>query len=390
MNVPKLRFKEFTGEWEELPAKEIFENISEKNFPNETVLTIIQGFGTVPRSESGRDISFDKSSTNNYKRVLKNDFIIHLRSFEAGLEIANSSGIVSPAYTILRSKKDIGVSFYRNYFRSNKFINQTLCFAVEGVRDGRQIRFEQFRNIPLIHTRLEEQKKISAFLDIVDEKIKNQKAIVESLEKQKKALMQKVFSQELRFKDEDGNDFPAWEEKKLGEVGEITTGKTPDTNNEAYWNGTIQFITPMDMDGSKYLRTTARSVTGKVKYATLNVGTVMVTCIGATIGKMAITTSDAITNQQINSFYSVTENNEFVYYALLNIVPQIRNLKSSSTMPILNKSEFSALKIEFPCVNEQNKIAGILSLFDKKIEKEKSSLEHWQQIKKGLLQQMFV
>ena len=235
-----------------------------------------------------------------------------------------------------------------------------------------------------------EQEKIVDLLRTVDKKINSLKKSIDLLNKQKKGFMQKIFSQELRFKDDDGKEFPKWEEKKLGEVGEIITGKTPDTNTAEFWNGDIQFITPVDMGNGKYLRTSERTVTEKVKMKILQIGTVMVTCIGATIGKMAIITRKAITNQQINTIYSDTANNEFLYYALLNIVPQIRRMKSNTTMPILNKSEFSALCIKLPCADEQNKIARFLSLMDEKIEKENACLEHWQQIKKGLLKLMFV
>ena len=102
-NIPKLRFPEFIGEWEEKRIDSIFDEQKEKNHPTEEVLTIIQGIGTVPRKESGRNIIFDEKSLSNYKFVQKDDFIIHLRSFEGGLEIANSNGIVSPAYIIMLS-----------------------------------------------------------------------------------------------------------------------------------------------------------------------------------------------------------------------------------------------------------------------------------------------
>ena len=96
--------------------------MTDKNHADETVLTIVQGKGTLPREQAGRYIHYDNASLSNYKMVQKGDFIIHLRSFEGGLEIANENGIVSPAYTILRGKKPHSVRFYEAYFHTDKRI----------------------------------------------------------------------------------------------------------------------------------------------------------------------------------------------------------------------------------------------------------------------------
>ena len=119
--------------------------ITDKNHPTETVLTIIQGKGTLPREQAGRNIHYDDASLANYKKVEQGDFIIHLRSFEGGLEMANEDGIVSPAYTILRCKKPHSSLFYEAYFHTDEFINHILSKSVEGIRDGRQISYEAFK-----------------------------------------------------------------------------------------------------------------------------------------------------------------------------------------------------------------------------------------------------
>ena len=135
------------GEWAELKISDLFSPVSDKGHSDLTVLTIIQGVGTLPRDCVDRRIMYDKASTNTYKRVEKNDFILHLRSFEGGLELANSVGIVSPAYTILRANKVISPSFYYAYFRSYWFISNKLRMAVEGIRDGKSINMNTFWNI---------------------------------------------------------------------------------------------------------------------------------------------------------------------------------------------------------------------------------------------------
>lgn len=116
----------------------------------------------------------------------------------------------------------------------------------------------------------------------------------------------------------------------------------------------------------------------------------MFTCI-ASIGKMSISLNPSITNQQINSIIPYENcDNEFLYYAILNIVDYIKSTKSSSTLPIINKTEFSKFEINFPCIEEQIKIAIFLSTIDEKIEVENLLLNQLQTQKKYLLSNLFI
>ena len=190
---PKLRFPNFIEKWTRFEAENIFKNITDKNHPTDTVLTIQQGRGTLPRDLSGRNILYDNTNTKNYKRVQFGDFIIHLRSFEGGLEMANEQGIVSPAYTILRYIKPIAFGFYKAYFRTNEFINHILSKSVEGIRDGKQISYDAFKWLAIPYCQLEEQQKIADFLSLVDQRIEKQRQLVESLKKYKRGLFLKLY-----------------------------------------------------------------------------------------------------------------------------------------------------------------------------------------------------
>ena len=160
---------------------------------NITVLTIVQGIGTLPRDSVDRRISYDKASTNTYKRVEKNDFILHLRSFEGGLELANSEGVVSPAYTILRANKVISPSFYYAYFRSYWFISNKLRIAVEGIRDGKSINMDTFWNIKIPYPLLDEQYQIAEYLRTVDTRLTNAEQVLGNLLRLRSGLMQQLF-----------------------------------------------------------------------------------------------------------------------------------------------------------------------------------------------------
>ncbi|MCK9338330.1 MAG: restriction endonuclease subunit S, partial [Arcobacteraceae bacterium] len=245
---------------------------------------------------------------------------------------------------------------------------------------------EMIINLPCF----EEQIKIANFLSSIDKKIEQLTQKQSLLQQYKKGVMQKLFSQEIRFKDGNGKEFPEWEEKKLGDVGDIITGKTPSTSDESLWDGNIQFVTPTDISDEKYQYKTLRTVTNHSKLKILPAGSIMFTCI-ASIGKMSLSTQPCITNQQINSIVPNNKhNNEYIYYAVLSISDFIKSTQANTTLPIINKTEFSKFEILVPDIDEQTKIANFLSSIDKKIELISEEIDKAKEFKKGLLQQMFV
>ena len=167
MEKPDIRFKGYTDEWEQRKLGEVFKEYSEKNHTELSALTIIQGGGTVKREESDRNLMYDKSNLSNYKMVRKNDFIVHLRSFEGGLEKSLLDGIISPAYHTFHS--DVADSrFYYPYFRSHEFIKHKLVPHVYGIRDGRSIDIAGMKTIEIPYTSIEEQRKIGDYLESLD------------------------------------------------------------------------------------------------------------------------------------------------------------------------------------------------------------------------------
>ena len=167
----KLNFS-YPQTWAELEISELFMPISDKGYSDKIVLTIVQGEGTMPRDSVDRRIAYDKSTISSYKRVLPNDFILHLRSFEGGLEIVNEEGVVSPAYTILRARNEIIPLFFYTFFRSYWFINSKLRISVEGIRDGKSINMNTFWHIKVPVPSIEEQRHISALISSIDNRIK--------------------------------------------------------------------------------------------------------------------------------------------------------------------------------------------------------------------------
>ena len=165
--VPEIRFAGFTDAWEQRKLGEVFKEYSEKGHTELPTLTIIQGGGTVKREDSDRNLMYDETNLSNYKMVRKDDFIVHLRSFEGGLEKASLDGIISPAYHTFHSD-EADSRFYYPYFRSFEFIKHKLVPHVYGIRDGRSIDIEGMKSIEIPYTSLSEQRKIGDYLELLD------------------------------------------------------------------------------------------------------------------------------------------------------------------------------------------------------------------------------
>ena len=191
-DIPKIRFKGFTEAWEQRKLGEVFKEYSEKNHTELPALTIIQGGGTVKREESDRNLMYDESNLSNYKMVRKDDFIVHLRSFEGGLEKSLLDGIISPAYHTFHS--DVADSrFYYPYFRSHEFIKHKLVPHVYGIRDGRSIDIAGMKTIEIPYTSIEEQRKIGDYLESLDHLITLHQRKCDTLKELKKYMLQNMF-----------------------------------------------------------------------------------------------------------------------------------------------------------------------------------------------------
>jgi len=176
-----------------------------------------------------------------------------------------------------------------------------------------------------------------------------------------------------------------WKEYKLGEIGEIITGKTPSLHNPEDWGNEFLFITPSDYcNYGKYAKDSIRklSVFGleRLKKKVLPPKSILVTCIGSDMGKVVMNNVMCITNQQINAIVSYKEyDNDFVYYSLLNAYDTLRVLGGDGTaVPIVNKSDFENIVLKMPPLDEQKRIAGVLSSLDDKIDllhRENATLE---------------
>jgi len=257
------------------------------------------------------------------------------------------------------------------------------------------INKSDFSKIPLPVPPLVEQRGIVEVLGTVDEAIRRTDAVIEKVEELKRGLMQRLLTWGMghtEFKQTEQGEIPkTWEISLLNDVGEIITGTTPSTKIPEYYGKDYQFISPFDMGSSKYIYKTQKMISKKgleVSRA-LPKHSVLVVCIGSTIGKVGMTSEVGSTNQQINSIICNEKwDPNFVYYYLLHKEKLFKMYAGKSPVPILNKTEFSKIIIKYPKIEEQREISKMLSSIDKKKEEEKIYLKKLKDIKEGLMQSL--
>ena len=192
--VPEIRFKGFTGMWEQCMSNDLFVSTADKGHPELPVLSATQDRGMIKREENGISIFHDMQNEAGYKRVLPGQFVIHLRSFQGGFAHSAIEGITSPAYTIFgfKEKEKHDDIFWKYIFNSKEFIGR-LATVTYGIRDGRSISYDEFLSMTFSFPKKEEQSKIAQYLATLDNLLTLQQRELEKLQAVKKALLEKMF-----------------------------------------------------------------------------------------------------------------------------------------------------------------------------------------------------
>ena len=381
-----LRFPGFNEPWKLYKAEDLFRNVTDKNHADETVLTIIQGRGTMPREQAGRNIHYDDKSLSGYKRTERGDFIIHLRSFEGGLEMANETGIVSPAYTILRCNKPHSSLFYNAYFHTDEFINHVLAKSVEGIRDGRQISYEAFKWLGIPYCCPAEQAKIHGLFETLDLKIDKQRQLVDSLKKYKRGLLERIFSDISK----------SHRTSKLRDLVHVSGGKTPSMNNSLYWNGDIVWLSSKDMKSNRIHDSELKITTLALNEMTLyHPGTLLLVARSGILKHtlpLSVLEVEATINQDIKALQVHGCNSLYLYYAILaqedNIIRT--HVKTGTTVQSLMMDSFMDIDIPIADIEQQQTIASMMSKIEQYIESHIKALSELMQMRAGFLQQLFI
>ena len=399
--LPKLRFPGFSGEWEE---KKLGDLLEFKNGINAT------------KEQYGRGVKFI-----NVLDILNNDFITHdkiIGSVDVEQSIADKFSVNYGDILFQRSSetreevgtacvyldKDTSSTFGGFVIRGkkigeyepiflNKLLKTNLSRDAITSRSGGSTRYnigqEILNSIVLPFPSIPEQTKIATFLTEVDKKLTALKQKKILLEQYKKGVMQQIFSQQLRFKDDNGNDFPDWEEKKLGDFCTFFSGGTPTSTNQKFYNGIIPFIGSGNIYDSEVFNFISEEALKSSSAKIVEKGDLLYALYGANSGEVAISKMNGAINQAILCIRN-KECIQYLYYVLLLNKENIVSTYLQGGQGNLSSQIIKKLSYKFPSLPEQTKIANFLSAIDEKINHCQGQIEKIQVWKKGLLQQLFV
>lgn len=374
MNVPKLRFKEFTDEWKQTPLKNIiYSNIIEA--PKPTTDYIRLGIRSHCKGTFHELVKIENIlSADKMYIVPKNNLILNITfAWEQAIAITddNDEGkYISNRFPTFAFKDNQLPTFYK-YIIPQKRLKYDLNVASPGgAGRNRVLNKKLFLSIPVNIPLLKEQEKIAKFLTTVDKKITNLENTITSLENQKEGLLQQIFSQKLRFKDKNGNNYPNWEKKKLEDISNITMGQSPDSdfvNTEKigtpFLQGNAEFTNKYPIE--KYWCTKPQKIANP---------TDILLSVRAPVGAINIANKKFCIGRGLSAI-SFNCNKLFGKYNLEFNLFQLIKKSQGSTFSSINKKDISEVILFIPCLEEQTKIADFLSAFDRKLENQKAQLE---------------
>lgn len=384
---PSIRFKGFTEAWEQRKAKELFVSTADKGYPELPVLSATQDRGMIRRDENSINIFHDKKNEAGYKRVLPGQFVIHLRSFQGGFAHSAIEGITSPAYMVFGfSEPEKHNSEYWKYVFTSKSFIRRLETVTYGIRDGRSISYEEFLTLDFVYPSKAEQTAIARYLDKLSNLITLHQRKYDKLVNVKKSMLEKMFPRdgknvpEIRF----SGFTEAWEQRKLGDVVQITMGQSPD--GSTYSDIPSNYILVQgnaDLeDGWVKPRVWTTQITKQADVGDL------IMSVRAPAGAMGKTAYNAVIGRGV----AAIKGNEFIYQLLVKMDKEGYWKKDStgSTFESLNSESIKNAEIKFPSSEEQKKIGAYFNNLDYLITLHQREVEKLQNIKKSCLEKMFV
>lgn len=417
VNTPELRFPGFNNEWKNLKLNEVLEDKTNgiKRGPFGGALKkeifVNHGYAVYEQKNAIYDNQsfryyIDKKKYEQMKlfAVQPEDIIMSCSGTIGKLSKIPKNykkGIINQALIRFRTNSHIYSQFFLIYMRSN-VMQRKILEANPGSAITNLIPVKELKNLKFPLPTLEEQEKIGNFFSKLDRQIELEEEKLELLEQQKRGYMQKIFTQDLRFKDENGNEYPEWQLKNLSELGETFTGLSGKTKDD-FGYGDGLFITYMNVfkntiaktDMVERVKIEANENQNKVQY-----------------GDILFTTSSEVPNEVgMSSIWLFNQDNVYLnsfcfgfrvvvnYIKPVYLARYLRSEEMRKTITILaqgstrfniSKKEMMKLNIKVPYIEEQIKIDNFFNKIDKLILKQGKKIELLKQRKHGLLQKMFV
>ena len=394
--TPEIRFPGFTEAWEQRKFSELYEKNIERNSEligyDKTI-----SIATMTYKDEGNGASDESLKTYKVLRVGDLAFEGHTnKEFRYGRFVVNDigTGIMSPRFSTLRPLNEMPVSFWKYYIHYEPIMRNVLVNSTKAGTMMNELVIPDFMKQSIMVPSLEEQMKIGEYLDNLDNLITLHQRKCDALQILKKSMLQKMFPKkgastpEIRFP----GFTEAWEQRKLFELGEIMTGSTPSTSKSEYYSADgIPWVTPSDIDAQTISDTPRRLSEEGIKVGrVVPANTILCTCI-ASIGKNTLLTVKGSFNQQINSL-TPNENNDAYFLLTESEIwsNTMKRMAAAGTMQIVNKTEFSELLTMVPKLAEQKKIGEYFHNIDNLITLHQRKCDTLKELKKGMLQKMFV
>lgn len=392
MTDRKLRFTAEDGteygEWEEKKLGEIAISLDNKRKPlNLSERKLLHG-GAIPYYGANGIVDYVNQYLFNEPITLLAEDCGNYDKFatEPIAQFVLGKSWVNNHAHVLTAKKNLTTDEFLFYSLVHKDIRKHINGA------GRaKLNKEDMMKIVIPLPSLPEQKKIAEFFSLLDDRISKQVDKVETFRQQKQGYAQKIFSQELKFHDDNGMEYPDWSQKSMSKIADIKMGFTPNTNDKSLWGGEIPWLSIRGLGEGKYIYEHTKTITSKAALKkTIVPSDTLIMSFKLTLGKLAITKKPLYTNEAICSFNwkSNDIDTEYMYYALSQI--NIASFGSRAVMGVtLNTDSLKSIMVSVPSFPEQEKIAEFLSTFDDKIDAEVNKLELLKEQKQGYMQRMF-
>ena len=386
-NVPRLRFLEFSGKWKEEQLGDINNDIKSGKTKPSTV-------GSFPVYGSTGQIGVCKNYTHQSQCIL-----IARVGANAGMINFVSGKFSVTDNTLIIEDNEPSVLRFVFYLLIKTNLNKLVFGSGQPLITGGQLK-----SLRIFIPKPEEQQKIASFLSSVDKKIEQLGKKKKLLEQYKKGMMQKLFTQQIRFKDENGNDYPDWKKKKLGDIGDFQTSSVDKLSTDG--EKEVFLVNYMNVYRHESISQKTISelqvVTAKdsqVVSSNLKKGDILFTPSSETpsdIGHSVVIfedLEDCVYSYHLMRFRPKVKLNILYSHYFCNIpsiLKQLSKLATGSTRFTISIKSFSSVEINLPHIAEQALIANFLAAIDDKINLMETELAHAKTFKKGLLQQMFV
>lgn len=412
-NIPELRFPGFSIDWESIQLNKLLEfkngiNASKEQYGRGTkfinVLDILENdFIIYDRIIGSVDVD-DKILSKN---AVNYGDILFQRSSETREEVGTACVYLDKEKTatfggfVIRGKK-IGEyePVFLNYLLKTDSSRREITSRAGG-STRYNVGQETLASVNIISPTIPEQQKIASFFTAIDKKISQLKQKKTLLEQYKKGVMQKIFSQEIRFRDDNGQEFPKWEKKRLGELYDITSSKRVFQNEWTssgvpfYRAREIVVLSEKGAVDNELFISEAMFEEYKQKYGIPLTDDLLVTGVG-TLGRLyVVKNKDKFYFKDGNIIWlkkNSETNSQFVKFLFETTIvkKQIDANNSITTVGTYTIDSAKKTTIPYPTVKEQTKIANFLSSLDNKIKHTQTQIEKAEHWKKGLLQKMFV